>query len=80
MAESAEGSGEAGYRAIELGPYGYLPADVGTVSDELTKTDCLSWLVTIFDNLLDEENYENVPQADGRDMLTDNETAGASEV
>ena len=25
-------AGEAGYRAIELGPYGYLPIDVDLVS------------------------------------------------
>lgn len=53
-------AGEAGYRAIELGPYGYLPADVGTVSDELTKNGLSVVAGTIFDNLLDEENYENV--------------------
>ena len=27
----------AGYRAIELGPYGYLPIDVKQVSEELEK-------------------------------------------
>ena len=42
MAQSAEGSGEAGYRAIELGPALLSACGRGKVSDELTKTDCLS--------------------------------------
>ena len=31
-------AGLAGYSAIELGPYGYLPIDVPAVSTELRKT------------------------------------------
>lgn len=53
-------AGEAGYRAIELGPYGYLPADAGIVSDELTKNGLSIVAGTIFDDLLNEGNYENV--------------------
>lgn len=27
-------AGQAGYKAIELGPYGYLPLDIDVVSEE----------------------------------------------
>lgn len=53
-------AGQAGYRAIELGPYGYLPIDVETVSEELKKNGLAIVAGTIFDDLLSEENYENV--------------------
>mgnify|MGYP004529548057 CR=1 FL=1 len=53
-------AGEAGYRAIELGPYGYLPINVETVSAELEKNGLSIVAGTIFDDLVSEENYENL--------------------
>ena len=32
-------AGQAGYKAIELGPYGYLPLDIDVVSEELAKNN-----------------------------------------
>lgn len=55
-----EEAGLAGYRAIELGPYGYLPVDAKRVSRELGKNGLAIVAGTIFDDLLSEENYENV--------------------
>lgn len=51
---------EAGYRAIELGPYGYLPINVEEVSSELEKNGLSIVAGTIFDDLVDEANYENL--------------------
>ena len=51
---------EAGYRAIELGPYGYLPIDVKQVSEELDKNELAIVAGTIFDDLVSESNYENL--------------------
>ncbi|MGM0216101.1 sugar phosphate isomerase/epimerase family protein [Enterococcus sp. AZ109] len=53
-------AGEAGYRAIELGPYGYLPIDVDQVSKELDKNNLAIVAGTIFDDLVSEDNYQNV--------------------
>ena len=53
-------AGEAGYRAIELGPYGYLPIDTEAVSEELKKNGLSIVAGTIFDDLVDETNYENL--------------------
>lgn len=53
-------AGQAGYRAIELGPYGYLPIDVEVVSEELEKNGLSIVAGTIFDDLLSEDNYVNV--------------------
>lgn len=50
----------AGYRAIELGPYGYLPIDKEIVSKELTKNNLAIVAGTIFDNLVSADNYENI--------------------
>ncbi len=55
-----EEAAQAGYRAIELGPYGYLPIDVQIVSEELQKNNISIVAGTIFDDLLAEENYENL--------------------
>ena len=46
-------AGEAGYRAIELGPYGYLPIHVEEVSAELEKNGLSIVAGTIFDDLVD---------------------------
>ncbi len=53
-------AGEAGYRAIELGPYGYLPIDIDLVSEELEKNGLAIVAGTIFDDLVSEDNYENI--------------------
>ena len=53
-------AGEAGYRAIELGPYGYLPISVEEVSAELERNGLSVVAGTIFDDLVDENNYENL--------------------
>lgn len=53
-------AGQAGYAAIELGPYGYLPIDIEKVSAELEKNRISIVAGTIFDDLVDEGNYENV--------------------
>lgn len=53
-------AGEAGYRAIELGPYGYLPIDGNLVSEELEKNGLSIVAGTIFDDLVSEENYGNI--------------------
>ena len=63
-------AGQAGYRAIELGPYGYLPIDVETVSEELKKNGLAIVAGTIFDDLLSEENYENVLRQNRRDLFS----------
>lgn len=53
-------AGQAGYKAIELGPYGYLPLDIEVVSSELRKNGISIVAGTIFDDLLSEENYPQV--------------------
>lgn len=50
----------AGYRAIELGPYGYLPINIEEVSAELEKNNLAIVAGTIFNDLLSEDNYEDV--------------------
>lgn len=50
----------AGYRAIELGPYGYLPIDIELVSAELAKNNLAIVAGTIFDDLVSEDNYKNI--------------------
>ncbi|MCI9331327.1 MAG: TIM barrel protein [Oscillibacter sp.] len=56
-------AGLAGYRAIELGPYGYLPIDAETVSKELEKNGLAIVAGTIFHDLLDPANQESVLSA-----------------
>ena len=56
-------AGLAGYRAIELGPYGYLPIDVDAVSAELEKNGLAIVAGTIFHDLLDPANQESVLKA-----------------
>ena len=50
----------AGYRAIELGPYGYLPINIEEVSAELAKNNLAIVVGTIFNDLLSEDNYAEV--------------------
>lgn len=56
-------AGQAGYRAIELGPYGYLPLDVDVVSQELEKNGLAIVAGTIFHDLVDPDNLPNVLEA-----------------
>lgn len=55
-----EEAGQAGFSAIELGPYGFLPLDIDVVSAELSKNGISIVAGTIFDDLLAEENYQPV--------------------
>lgn len=47
---------QAGYRGIELGPYGYIPLDIGTVSQALNRSGLSIVAGTIFDDLVSPEN------------------------
>ena len=42
---------EAGYEAIELGPYGYLPKDPAELQDALERTDLTVLAGTVFSHL-----------------------------
>lgn len=53
----------AGYRAIELGPYGYLPIDVDVVAAELKKNNLAIVVGTIFHDLVTPENQQSVLHA-----------------
>ncbi|MDD6789728.1 MAG: TIM barrel protein [Lachnospira sp.] len=51
----------AGYRAIELGPNGWIPAsDIETVNEELQKNELSIVAGTIFDDCLSNDNYEKL--------------------
>lgn len=56
-------AGQAGYSAIELGPYGYLPLDVDVVTEELNKNHISIVAGTIFHDLIDPANQEYVLKA-----------------
>lgn len=56
-------AGLAGYRAIELGPYGYLPIDAEAVSAELERNGLAIVAGTIFHDLLNPANQESVLNA-----------------
>jgi inosose dehydratase len=51
---------QAGYKGIELGPYGYIPMDIERVQTELAKNDLTIIAGTIFDDLVSEGNFENL--------------------
>lgn len=53
-------AGLAGYSAIELGPYGYLPVDAPAVAEELRKNGLAIVAGTIFHDLLDPDNQPSV--------------------
>jgi inosose dehydratase len=56
---------QAGYRGIELGPYGYMPLDVGLVGGALDQRGLYVVAGTIFDDLVDGANLPNLlKQAD----------------
>ncbi|MBO1513300.1 sugar phosphate isomerase/epimerase family protein [Metabacillus bambusae] len=50
----------AGYKGIELGPYGYIPMDIERVQAELSKNNLTIIAGTIFDDLVSEYNLENL--------------------
>lgn len=54
---------QAGYRAIELGPWGYIPNDVDTVAAELEKNGLAIVVGTIFHDLVDPANQPSILQA-----------------
>lgn len=54
---------QAGYSAIELGPYGYLPIDAPLVAEELQKNGLAIVAGTIFHDLLDDANQPSVLEA-----------------
>lgn len=51
---------QAGYKGIELGPYGYLPLDIHAVKEELDKNDLTIIAGTIFDDLVRVGNRDNL--------------------
>ncbi|WP_373099492.1 MULTISPECIES: TIM barrel protein [Pasteurellaceae] len=53
---------QAGYQAIELGPYGYLPIDIETVSAALMKHRLHIIAGTIFDDLITADNQAKLIQ------------------
>ncbi len=50
----------AGYKGIELGPYGYLPQDINTLQEALEKRKLTIVAGTIYDDLVSEANMEKV--------------------
>jgi inosose dehydratase len=50
----------AGYGGLELGPYGYMPLDAGAVSAELRGNGLYVVAGTIFDDLVDPANRDNL--------------------
>ena len=53
---------QAGYRAIELGPWGYIPNDVDLVAEELNKNGLGIVVGTIFHDLVTPENQPSDPK------------------
>jgi inosose dehydratase len=51
---------QAGYRGIELGPYGYLPLDAQVLGPVLAEHELNVVAGTIFDNLVDPANLPNL--------------------
>ncbi|MDR7246264.1 sugar phosphate isomerase/epimerase family protein [Priestia megaterium] len=51
---------QAGYKGIELGPYGYIPMNIEKVQVELSKNDLTIIAGTIFDDLVSKSNLENL--------------------
>lgn len=51
---------QAGYQGLELGPYGYMPLDIATVSTELDKNGLRIVAGTIFDDLVAATNGEHL--------------------
>jgi inosose dehydratase len=51
---------QAGFGGLELGPYGYMPLDVRRVSEALAKRGLCIVAGTIFDDLVNRANRENL--------------------
>src|SRR5690242_4681540 len=51
---------QAGYRGIELGPYGYLPLDADAVGSVLVEHGLHVVAGTVFDNLVDPANLPSL--------------------
>ncbi len=51
---------EAGFGGLELGPFGYMPLDVDTVGAALDKRGLSIVAGTIFDDLVDPANQDNL--------------------
>jgi len=50
----------AGFGGLELGPYGYMPLDIGVVADALAERRLAIVAGTIFDDLASSSNRENL--------------------
>ncbi len=50
----------AGYKGLELGPFGYMPLDIQVLEGELGSRDLTIVAGTIYDDLVSEENHEAV--------------------
>ena len=51
---------QAGYKGIELGPFGYLPQNIEILQNALKKRDLQIVAGTLYDNLYSPENFENI--------------------
>ncbi len=51
-----------GFDALELGPYGYLPADADLLTDELNKRDLQIVAGTLYDDLVSEDAFNRIVQ------------------
>ncbi len=51
---------EAGFSGLELGPYGYMPLDIGRVAEALDRRGLRIVAGTIFDDLVSAANRENL--------------------
>ena len=49
-----------GFNALELGPYGYLPADTVVLTEELSKRDLQIVAGTLYDDLISEESFDRI--------------------
>ena len=49
-----------GFNALELGPYGYLPAEAAALTEELNKRDLQIVAGTLYDDLISEESFDRI--------------------
>jgi len=49
-----------GFDALELGPYGYLPADAALLAEELNKRNLQIVAGTLYDDLVSEESFDRI--------------------
>ncbi len=66
---------QAGYKGIELGPYGYMPFDADLVGDALQQRGLSIVAGTIFDDLVDAGEPAQPPAADRRDLQPGHQAA-----